>query len=700
MNNSSDFTNSLLDLFFDRMPMGIAIFDREFRLLHCNPTWASLLERYTALPADQIQPGKHLCELSPGNEEFFESMMERVLAGEMVTSNSDRTQSGGIVSYWDGVFVPICQDGQVSGVLDVVIDVTERVLIEQKLGETLQQLQHRIAFENLILNLSTQFINLPPGEVGSAIEEALKAIGNFTGVDRAYLFTYSQDYELMSCTFEWCAEGVSPQIDNLKDLSIRDMHWSNQQLMQGKTLSIPRVSDLPAEAQAERAEFESQQIESLIAVPLDYQGTVIGFLGFDSLSPGKTWVEDSVNLLKVAGTIFTNALENQRTQQALKVAHDMLEQRVIERTQQLESTNQTLGFEIEQRKQTEELLQISQALYSEVFNNSPQQIFIIEVLENGQFRILMTNPAHQRKSGLDSQNILGKTIEEVVFPEVAQSIKQHYRDCIETGQTIQYLEQAPAPYWDAERVRTFRTTLTPVTDSQGNIVRLVGTSEDITDEKRLEELSMDRARKEAVASERSRLARELHDAVTQTLFSTALTAEVLPRIWEKNPELGRKKLEELRELTRGALAEMRTLLMELRPDAMEEANLADLLGHLVNAFMARASLPVHLSVCGSCDLPVEVKVAFYRIAQEALNNIQKHADAQQVVVNLTGEGEVVTLCIEDDGQGFDPNQQIGSDHYGLEIMAERAAQVRAILELQSQPGLGTKVSLRWQAARL
>ena len=140
----------------------------------------------------------------------------------------------------------------------------------------------------------------------------------------------------------------------------------------------------------------------------------------------------------------------------------------------------------------------------------------------------------------------------------------------------------------------------------------------------------------AASQERSRLARDLHDAVTQTLFSASLIAEVLPGLWENDPAEGRQLLGELRQLTRGALAEMRTLLLELRPAALVEANLGDLLRQLAESVSGRSGIPVAVSLegCPVPDLPAEVHVALYRIAQEALNNVVKHAQAHRVEIRL------------------------------------------------------------------
>jgi len=203
------------------------------------------------------------------------------------------------------------------------------------------------------------------------------------------------------------------------------------------------------------------------------------------------------------------------------------------------------------------------------------------------------------------------------------------------------------------------------------------------------------ARELAIVEERQRLARDLHDAVTQTLFSASLIAEVLPRIWEHNPDEGGRRLEEIRELTRGALAEMRTLLLELRPAALVEAELGDLLRQLAESITGRARVPVTVEIEGQRSLPVEVKVALYRIAQEALNNVAKHSGASQATVSLFRGPRQVQLCVSDDGRGFDP-ASIPPESLGLGIMRERAETIGATLEIESQAGQGTKVLVLWK----
>ncbi|HET7010315.1 MAG TPA: histidine kinase [Anaerolineales bacterium] len=223
------------------------------------------------------------------------------------------------------------------------------------------------------------------------------------------------------------------------------------------------------------------------------------------------------------------------------------------------------------------------------------------------------------------------------------------------------------------------------------------------------------ARSLAALQERQRLAQDLHDAVNQSLFSAALIAEVLPRLWNRDPVEAQQSLEDLRRLTRGALAEMRALLAELRPSVLTDSGLGDLIRQQANAFTGRTNIPASVTIYGEYGLPAAVQVAYYRICQEALNNIAKHAGAGHVWINLQHasraaqlsaslahaggvDGTVdtpVEMRIRDDGQGFDPGRHAVAGHYGLDMMLERAEAVGARLMVTSSPGHGTEITLRW-----
>jgi PAS domain S-box-containing protein len=203
-----------------------------------------------------------------------------------------------------------------------------------------------------------------------------------------------------------------------------------------------------------------------------------------------------------------------------------------------------------------------------------------------------------------------------------------------------------------------------------------------------------RAERTAVAAERNRIARDLHDSVTQTLFSATLIAEVLPKLVERNGKEGMRRLEELRQLTRGALAEMRTLLLELRPATLIEVQVEELLRQLTEAARGRARIPIELQTEVTAPLPPDVKVAFYYIAQEALNNVAKHARAGSAHVHVASHAQGAVLSVHDDGQGFDI-LQVTPEHLGLAIMRERSESIGGRLTIESVPGEGTEITIRW-----
>ena len=203
------------------------------------------------------------------------------------------------------------------------------------------------------------------------------------------------------------------------------------------------------------------------------------------------------------------------------------------------------------------------------------------------------------------------------------------------------------------------------------------------------------ARESAVIDERQRIARDLHDDATQTIYSASLIAEVLPQVWERSPAEGQRNLAKLRQLIRGALGEMRTMLFELRPSALENADIEMLLPQLADAFSGRTRIPISVTVSRSNLLPPAANIAFYRVTQEALNNIAKHAGATEVSLDFAQNNGEARLTIVDNGRGFDP-AAVSTEGLGLSIMRERAAAIGAQLNLDSRPGSGTKLIMFWQ----
>ena len=199
----------------------------------------------------------------------------------------------------------------------------------------------------------------------------------------------------------------------------------------------------------------------------------------------------------------------------------------------------------------------------------------------------------------------------------------------------------------------------------------------------------------AAIEERQRLARELHDAVSQTLFSSSVIADSLTRLPDDDKEKLQLGLEKLTQLNRGALAEMRSLLVELRPQAIVNMPLTQLLRNLTNGLRGRANVDIDLEIIGEpLTLEPDVHLQLYRVTQEILANIHKHAHAQQIHMTLRFLDQALEIAIADDGIGFNPDN-IAPGHHGIQIMHERIAKIAGSITIESAPEEGTYIHIHW-----
>jgi signal transduction histidine kinase len=192
--------------------------------------------------------------------------------------------------------------------------------------------------------------------------------------------------------------------------------------------------------------------------------------------------------------------------------------------------------------------------------------------------------------------------------------------------------------------------------------------------------------------ERARLARELHDSVTQSLYSVTLLAEAAARLLSAgDPGTAADHLRELRDTAQESLSEMRLLIYELRPVALEKSGLADALRMRLEAVEARSGIKTSIQVEGVEKIPYETKQELYHIAQESLNNVLKHSHAQNVQLNLRFLDPLICLEVIDDGMGFEPQAAARFGGLGLEGIAERVEKIGGTFQVDSAPGKGTRI---------
>ncbi|GIK36902.1 MAG: hypothetical protein BroJett011_07350 [Chloroflexota bacterium] len=199
----------------------------------------------------------------------------------------------------------------------------------------------------------------------------------------------------------------------------------------------------------------------------------------------------------------------------------------------------------------------------------------------------------------------------------------------------------------------------------------------------------------SISRERNRLARELHDTLAHSLSALSVQLEAVRSLWEVNPEAAREMLEQADETTRTGLAEARRSLHALRAAPLEEFGLAFSLRDMAETAARRADLRLDLEIAElAVNLPPGFEQGIYRIAQEALENVVRHARAKHVCVKLVNDAHTVQLVIADDGIGFEPDQSNTlSNHFGLQGMRERAGMLGGDIQIISQPRQGVQVCL-------
>ena len=204
------------------------------------------------------------------------------------------------------------------------------------------------------------------------------------------------------------------------------------------------------------------------------------------------------------------------------------------------------------------------------------------------------------------------------------------------------------------------------------------------------------AEQNARLEERNHLSQELHDAVSQTLFSANLIADTMPNLMKNAPDSAIEALHEVRALNKNALVEMRNLLIELRSKKLSSSSLGLLVKELVSDMEGVCSAKLHFQIEGDAALPEDVQHTLYRVAQECLSNAVQHSDASVISVYFDSMASQAILTVKDDGRGFETGQD-WKGSFGLQIMNERMIKIGGTLEIETDLETGTQVTAIWMA---
>ena len=416
--NYKDLAESIGDVFF--------ALDNELKYTY----WNNASEDLTGISAKKAL-GKYILDVFPDNEETNNAIRvyKKVIKTQKPEFFINEYHIKNKRYYFEINAYP-----SKGGVSVIVKDITERKMAEKKLRQ-------RLEFEKTVANISSRLIGF--SDIDNSINISLGEIGKLSGASRAYLFLFREDMKIMDNTHEWCAKGITRQINNLQQLPAKSFPWWLEKLKNDEIIHITDVSKMPKEAKAEKKILQDQDIKSLLVLPLKINEKLIGFIGFDNVVKYGEWNDDDLKLLRISSEIIGNALERKRVKEAL-----------LENEKRLKEA-QKLGkigdWELDIKSQK---LSWSEQVF---------QLF---------GRDLKQGPPNYE------ENIT------YYYPEDSRLLKSHINRAIENGVTIKSDYHVKLP---SRKSVYHSNTINPVIDDMCRVIKLVGTVQDVTERKRAEE---------------------------------------------------------------------------------------------------------------------------------------------------------------------------------------------------------------------
>jgi len=508
------------------------------------------------------------------------------------------------------------EQGRVQRVVGSMADITLR-----RVGE--EQLRRRNEAETILAAVSMQFVNLPCSEIDHAIDRALQSVGEFFDVDRSYVFLLADDGATMSNVYEWCADGVPSVIESLQDLPLDEFPWIMGRLRGMQTVRIASLDDLPPAARRERAEFEREQIRSLINVPLCHSGGLIGFVGFDSVRQTRHWSNDEIRSLRILSSVLANAL---------------------------------------QRRRSEELLRQSEQRFRLAFEEGPLGTCIVAP----DLGYLQVNRAYAEMLGYQPEELVGRNVRELTHPDDfpilwKQGLQMLRHERAATVADARYRRRDGQYLW-------VRITATAVRDRQGRMLYGLGMIQDITQQKEAERLLQVQKELAAALSAVSDLTVALNICLGMALAASGMDSGAIYLVDER----GGLELRAQQGLSEAALRQARyfppqsppaELVRGGRPafalqpavDGPAGDGIARMVAHVPVLHEGRPIASLHISTASTGEIPLPARTALEAIAAQvgtALVRLQAEQALQRSEARLRTLVENLpdfVLIVEADG---------------------------------------------------
>lgn len=665
-------SRELLEAVIEHAPLDIFVRDRHGKFILVNQLYAS---HFNEQSGNMV--GRDLADFVPADitARWLEQDNYIRNTGQPMTFTSSLRIQGVLHHYLMNKFPLADSSGAVVGVVGLATDIGELRALEESLRQANDDLQQRVANLSLLHQVAQTVTTI------TSLSMTLDVVGR----------TMLQAYTAGRVTIALC-NGIdasfSPGADVLADHAV--------------DVPLDLAADLATSyaCTSRQASLVFDEGVGVIAAPLQIGETTLGVLRIERAMRAELFTPNDMSLAQTLAGLLAGAVQSAQLYNQALVARERLE-----RLYQAGRMIAAAGLNREE---------LYRAIHSAVARLMPAEAFVIIMVDERTATAEDVYLADQGGLWPGSQYPLAGSFAAFLLKEKGTVRFDDFRDVHGDefhfqmfGAEEDTLSGIAAPFGRIGGMQGFVFT-------QSYRARAYTQEDQVTLELLVAHAATaienaHRAEQALVAAtdaERNRLARDLHDSVTQSLFSASLIAERLPVAFEHNPTEARGGLTMLHQLVQGALAEMRAMLNELRPKALVNTTLDQALGQLIQAFVNRQAVPVAVDLAPLPLLPPAVQIALYRIVQESLNNIAKHARARQVTITLTLDppfagaqgadwsGEL-TIWITDDGRGFDP-AHVQHERMGLNIMRERARVIEARLAVDSTPAGGTQITVCWR----
>lgn len=678
-----------LEAIYATAPIGLCVLDTQLRYVRINQV---LADTHGLSIEDHL--GRTVRDILPSLAGVFEVLVREILeTGEArfnVEVSGESSAQPGVIRTWNEHWLPIKDEtGRIAAINVVAEEITERKRIEERyrlFNQASEVLSSSLDYE-LTLTRVTQLA------VPALADWCVVDITDDEGALHRLAITHADaDKQRAAEALKQHYPVIRPDAE----------HTLMRVLRTGKTWFDPAITEERFVAQARDADhlrlLRELGFQSEIVVPLAARGKLLGGLTFVYGHSSRRHTAADVELIEVLARRAALAIDNARLYRDAQLARQEADQAAT-RIYLLQEITSALSHVRSLSELADVLLKSAVPLLGAhlgaVFHLSDDETALRLVGQSGISPELTQQYAQIPLNAWHPVTEVART-QQSVWIESEQEYAAKYPHMIETFRSLSHTQAfAALPLFVNGKIVGIITFGFPVTHAFEKKEQALFTA--IADQcaQAIDRIGL--AAKERhliVFEERQRLARELHDAVSQTLTAATVMAESAERIWKKDQEKALGIVNQVARLNHVAQAELRTLLWELRPEAILKSKQSDLLRQLVQIVNGRKGLRAELICEGEDDpLPESVHIALYRIAQESLNNVVKHSQATRVSVRLSQTDGAFTLQITDNGQGFDTSQIFAG--LGLGTMRERATAIQAALTITSQPGAGTSIELSW-----